>query len=255
MQIEQTEDYKEFVKLVLQLGRRYEVSRVFSDFLTLAICSFHVENMKTGGAKNDEEAEALYMKTIGRYKKEEVREVFPKLLGLLMLNAQKRPYSDILGSFFTEHVSMGHNGQFFTPDSICQMLAELTDKKEDKKAEEKPKTIYDPASGSGRMLLSAAEANPKNLFFANDVSETCAKMTALNFFINGLRGEVAWMNSLTLEWFGAWKVHYPQYGILPIEKEQSVVFNQATKEETKKPDLPSEKQNKKSPPGNQLSLF
>lgn len=36
---------------------------------------------------------------------------------------------------------------------------------------------------------------------------TCAKMTLCNFLIHGLQADVIWGNTLTLEYFDAWKVN------------------------------------------------
>ena len=49
-------------------------------------------------------------------------------------------------------------------------------------------------------------------------------MATLNFFLNGLRGEVAWMNSLSNEWYGGWHINLNGLGIVPIEKEQSYIW-------------------------------
>jgi len=158
-------------------------------------------------------------------------------------------YSDLLGQFFTEHITMGHNGQFFTPDPVCNLMAKLV-------AAGEGGHINDPACGSGRMLLETARDYPNNYFFANDVHETCARMTALNFFLNGLRGEVAWMNTLSLEWYGAWKVHYPRFGIEPVSQEQSILYTDKSSKTDKAPsELLSNDQRKSSEPGRQLSLF
>ena len=77
------------------------------------------------------------------------------------------------------------------------------------------------------MLLSAAKLNHRNYFFGADNSNTCAKIATLNFFLNGLNGEVAWMNSLTMEWYGGWHTNTKGVGILPIEKEQSMIWTEA----------------------------
>jgi len=58
---------------------------------------------------------------------------------------------------------------------------------------------------------------------------TCAKMATLNAFVNGLRGEVAWMNSLSMEWYGGWQINMNGLGILPIDKEQSRIWSEAPK--------------------------
>jgi hypothetical protein len=50
-------------------------------------------------------------------------------------------------------------------------------------------------------------------------------MTALNFTLNGLRGEVASMNSLSMEFNSAWQVNRPTLGVLPIDKSLSQIWS------------------------------
>ncbi|MEM8527827.1 MAG: hypothetical protein AAGG68_24510 [Bacteroidota bacterium] len=54
-------------------------------------------------------------------------------------------------------------------------------------------------------------------------------MATLNFFLNGLRGEVAWMNTLSIEWYGGWQINNNGLGILPIEKEESRIWSHPPK--------------------------
>lgn len=54
-------------------------------------------------------------------------------------------------------------------------------------------------------------------------------MATLNFFINGLNGEVAWMNCLSMEWYGGWSINQNGIGIVPITKEQSKIWSEAPK--------------------------
>jgi hypothetical protein len=111
-------------------------------------------------------------------------------------------FYDALGDLFMECVSFGRNGQFFTPQPICDMMAELNygDDLED------GKTVCDPACGSGRMLLAMGKLQRKLKFYGADNDHTCVKMAALNMMVNCMKGEIAWMNSLSME-------HYKSYHI------------------------------------------
>ncbi|MEM6721120.1 MAG: N-6 DNA methylase [Bacteroidota bacterium] len=229
--------YKEFQDTMNMLGRRYDLARVFDDFLSLVICSFHRTNIQSKLKQKDVDNEELYLIIIKKYDRKAI-DLFPKLLGALELSVYNKHYSDLLGDYFTQYITRGQNGQFFTPEPICELMAQLnmSDITKDKR-------VYDPASGSGRTLLSFAKHAPDNYFFANDVSSTCAKMTTLNFFLNGLRGEVAWMNTLSLEWYSAWQVNCQGIGILPVSKESSILYHE-------KPKIKQERHNKE-----QLTLF
>jgi N-6 DNA Methylase len=208
--------YKPFVQLVDDIGRRHGNDRVFTDFLTMATCAYHPQTLRSPGLDPDPDNEQLYLDVIKPYKRPELDKL-AELLALVQLQAREYPFSDLLGAYFEQHVTRGQNGQFFTPVNLCQMMARMT--YGDVGA---GKTIADPACGSGRMLLAVAEDAPANLFFAADVDARCCRMAALNFFANGLRGEVAWMNSLTLQWWGAWHVNDAgATGIQPVPQAKS----------------------------------
>ena len=217
--------FNEFSKPIEQVGRKHGLSRVFNDLLTMGICSFHRTNIQSRLAQKDKENEALYMETIKPYTKEELKELSSSL-GALQLNVLDHPYSDILGDFFTRHITKGQNGQFFTPVHICEMMAQMTMPNFGEKEGER---ILDPACGSGRMPLAAAKMNHHNYFFGADNDQTCTKMATLNFFLNGLKGEVSWMNSLSMEWYAGWHVNMHGLGIIPIAKEQSYIWSEAPK--------------------------
>ena len=197
----------------------YTYSRfdVFRDALQLMIHSHHP---KTLVGLKDEENEKKYMACIHKYTKETINR-FPKLLAYLYQNVLENPYSDILGDYFQEFITNGEKGQFFTPEHVCDVMAQITLTKE---ATEK--TVADIACGSGRLLLSGAKLAPNNYFYGADVDEVCCMMSVINFFLNGLSGEVVQMNSLSNEFYRGWYI-LPKgtFGILPItEKENSFVW-------------------------------
>ena len=234
--------FNEFSKRIETLARTHDLSRVFNDLLTMAICSYNRTNIQSRLAETDPKAESLYQQTIKPYSKEELIE-FGKLLGEIQLKIYDDPYSDMLGQFHTEHVgaksSKQASGQFFTPEPICDLMSGLVGQEE----QIEHQTILDPTCGSGRTLLSFAKQHPNNYFFGADVSDTCVKMSAVNFFLNGLKGEITHMNSLTMEFYKAWHINMDGLGIQPIDKEQSQIWS-------KPPEPPKEKEE-----GKQLILF
>ena len=96
-------------------------------------------------------------------------------MGELMMQMQRK-CTDILGYLFTMEVTRGENGQFFTPDTVCEMMAQMT---LGEPSEEKV-SISDPCCGSGRMLIAAQKIYPNAVFVATDIDPRCAKMTTLN---------------------------------------------------------------------------
>ena len=155
-----TKHFNQLSKHLDTLGRRNNLSTVFNDFLTLAICSYHKTNIQTRLQVTDPDNESLYLDTIKKYSKDEI-SIFPKILGELQLQVYDDPYSDILGEYFTENITKGHNGQYFTPDAVCELMGHL----QGEKGTIENKSILDPAIGSGRMHLNFAKSNPNNYFY------------------------------------------------------------------------------------------
>ena len=213
------ENYKTFEKEINTLARRYDMPKVFDDFLTVSMCAVHQTNIASRLREKDADNEELYMKTIKPYSKDELNS-FGKMLGCVTSEVYRNPYSDLLGEFFTREITNGRNGQYFTPEPVSELMTRLTAPDSSTQG----KRVYDPACGSGRMLLQFAKVAPNNYFYANDVSMTCSKMTSLNFMFNGLRGEVVCMNTLSMEWIKGWNINTPTLGIKAIEKEQSEIW-------------------------------
>lgn len=215
-------DLKKFTNLFNSLALSNSAHTVFSDFLTIVICAL-------SGQKYEEE----YLEIIKRYKLKEV-DLFAEMFGemVMLMDDAGQGYVDVLGEFFTLHITRGQNGQFFTPQHITDLMAQLTGNSEIKEVD---KTVCDPACGSGRTLMSFAKFNGKeNYFFGADVDLICSKMCVINLCLNGLRGQVAHMNSLSMEMFSVYEVFYDASRLFvptirKIENEVSVFYSQREK--------------------------
>lgn len=206
------ESIKPFEKIALDLAYRHSISTIFNDFLDMVICAL-------SGQRMEEE----YLKIISRYSKNEQLK-FSELFGemALLMDDGGQGYFDVLGEFFMIHITRGLNGQFFTPQHITDMMAIMTCGSE----KTVNQTICDPSCGSGRTLLSAAKVLGKNNFFyAADLDNNCAKMAAINFCLNGLRGQIGHMNTLSYELYNCYEVYYdserlfvPTIRIIPNDK-------------------------------------
>ena len=191
--------HKSFSKVMQMVSSSHGLDQVFSDFLEMTVCSFQM------GA--DEEH---YFRTIKRYKTPQLYNMAEALAYLIIeMDGNGTGYVDVLGGFFEEYISHGHNGQFFTPMPICEMMARLQG------PIEPGAVIADCACGSGRTLMAAASLQPAARFFAADVSRNCALMTAINFCLNGMFGEVNWMDSLSNHWYGGWRIELHPTGLTP----------------------------------------
>lgn len=245
--------FNQMATFLIGLGRRQPLSTVFNDFVTMGICTYHKTNIQTRLAIKDEQNEKLYMETIKKYEREELN-TFAQALGELQMHIYDNPYSDPLGEFYMQNVSNGLNGEFFTPESLCEVLTLV----HGEKGSIEKNTVYDPACGSGRLLLSFAKNNPDNHFYGTDVSNSCSKMATLSFFFNGLRGEVSWMNTLSMEWYGGWEINARGLGIVPIEKEHSRIWTAPPLQKMKVEPAPLRSDDPESEPmgqGIQLGLF
>ena len=121
--------FKELSKQLDPLGRKHGLSQVFNDLVSMSVCSYHRVNIQSGCTQKDEPNEKLYLSISKTYNRNELN-TFAKAMGELTRAAHDHPYSDILGRYFTENVTNGHNGQFFTPEPICDLMAQLTAGKE-----------------------------------------------------------------------------------------------------------------------------
>lgn len=179
---------------------RHDSGRLFGDWLELCVCAL------ANGTQ-----EERYLATAKRYDRKEL-DTMGQLLGLLILihgaHAGPGRWYDALGQIYEQLAARSRTsrlGQFFTPPAVCDSSARIILGDIGKAA---GKRVLDPAAGSGRMLLAAHALQPQlDLVAAADVDAVCAKMCAINFWLHGVRGEVACMDSLTLRWQCAYQVH------------------------------------------------
>src|ERR1700712_1531626 len=111
-------------------------------------------------------------------------------------------FSDPIGELFMQAISNGHNGQYFTPEHLCDMMSIMTLGE----TSTENQTVLDCACGSERMLLSGAKINRHLLLYGADLDITCCKMALLNMLLNSLQGEIAHMDSLSNEFYKGFKV-------------------------------------------------
>ena len=181
---------KEVLKHLDSAADKAGLSRgqAFEDFLTFVRCSLAGQTM-----------EEEYLQTVAKgyaNGKEGKRgiDLVAKAFGALVV-AMEETGQDVLGDIFTGGITYGERGQFFTPDSLCQLMAELTTQGD----EGEQRSVNDPACGSGRALLAIGKKHPGWEFVGQDVDHRCTQMTAINLGLNGLKGWAVWQNTLTLE--------------------------------------------------------
>lgn len=183
---------KDLLATLDEAARRSGVSRgqAFEDFLHMTVCAL------SGG-----EMEGEYLQVVekhsngkrGRRGCDKLSELFGRVIAVMEETRQ-----DVLGDLFQGAITYGEAGQFLTPDSITQLMAEMTLGEVGMERLES-RTVCDPCCGSGRMLLAVADRQPHWEFIGQDVDLRCVRMTAINLALRNRYGYVIWGNSLGAE--------------------------------------------------------
>jgi type I restriction-modification system DNA methylase subunit len=231
---------EEMYKRLKSLSGKKSLSQVFDDFLSLSVCALQPGNI-LATYRCDPETEKLFSDIKSKYSAKDM-SIFSECFGYLLMHAHQNHYKDPFGKFFEDNLSSSHTGQFFTPESVCEMMAQMTIPHGTS-----GKRILDPSVGSGRNLLAAAKIAPENLFFGADIDLTCVHMTLLNMCIYKMSGEVAWMNSLTNVIWKVWRVNFP-VGIEPITPENSYFHQSISHADTKQDANPTPNKQAENPP-------
>lgn len=180
-------------KKLEELSRRSRVSRgqAFEDWLTAMVCALAAESK-----------EAEYLAMIDRHKAGKSGKRGADLMAQMfaeLIDVMSRNDADILGDLFQGSITYGEAGQYFSPQSIARLVAELSVDPEARPTPDHPILVNDCACGTGRMLLEASNINPHAEVVGQDIDARCAKITAINL---GLRGRYGWVicgNSLSGE--------------------------------------------------------
>lgn len=213
----QSPDGKEVWKELENINRfGYGYSQIFSDWIDLALNSLlsltenfdkpdfaeRVKANKLEGIFNDR-----YMAIVRRYRENESRpqserpiDYFTKAWNMAIVETREKQ-QDILGQIFTERVTFGEAGQFFTPTNVTDLMTRMS-----VEGATDGQTVLDPCCGSGRFLISASKVNPNLVFYGQDIDIRCAKMAALNLWLFDLNGVARCGDSLREEWHVAYEV-------------------------------------------------
>jgi type I restriction enzyme M protein len=182
-------ELKKFNSLFFDFQYKHDLNRVFDDLLTVIICA-----MGRGTQ------EPLYLETIKKYDRKEL-DIFCKLFAELTViyqnNLLLNDWCDPLGEYYEcliGNYKKSNFGQYFTPKSICQMMAGFVIEKDNF-----GQTINEPSSGSGRMVLAANQVTKGNYYVCEDLDPMCCKMTAINLCFHEIKGEVHCHDTLKMD--------------------------------------------------------
>lgn len=194
------EDWKSFADTFISYfwGYRHDIVTAFDDFLTIQICLF---------ARQTEEE--LYLQTIKKYDRQDL-DAFIKITSRLWaqyyLAQDQKDWIDPLGDLYEEITSRHKSsmmGQFFTPKTICDLMAMIG-----ANPEEFNQKVNDPACGSGRLLLAHEKASRGNYLIGADLDNMCAKMAAINCCMHNHRAEIYHGDTLQNKYFKVYIVNY-----------------------------------------------
>jgi type I restriction-modification system DNA methylase subunit len=185
------QERKAFIDLFNTIARHRHRYEVFKDFVTMAAFSVH------NAVRMDEKLEAEYMTIVQRYTKEEAIS-FSHLLAMLVNMLEPAP-RDVLGTIFMELDFGGtHNGQFFTPHHISELMAQIGYGEQLENLDVPFVTLCEPACGAGGMVLAFVKVlidkghNPAKRLWVQcqDIDRTAALMCYLQLSLWHVAGVV-----------------------------------------------------------------
>lgn len=209
---------KEFTDRFRQLTYSRSGWEVWSDLMTVMACSIHNSVYKE--VPDYEKKETEYEQAINRLGGVQLPgEIFTIVVEAL----ENNPDQDFLGKLYmTLELSSHWKGQFFTPYTICQLMAKMTIK--DKAAEKIEQhgyiSVNDPACGAGATLIAAANKfkeeginyQQRVLFIGQDIDRVVAQMCYIQLSLLGCPGYVVVANTITQPLIGDAIDPFPQEG-------------------------------------------
>lgn len=197
---------KEFLRVFKQLTYRHNPWDVWRDFIVMFACALSNPVDKS----HYDEREALYLRTIKRYNKQE-QPLFSELAAHTVMALDKNQEQDFLGGIFMSlNLGNEHKGQFFTPYHVCELMAEISMEDVVRRVEEDCYiTIHDPCCGAGATLIAGVHAARKRLEKAGlnyqnhvlvagqDIDMTVALMCYIQLSLLGIAAYIKVGNTFT----------------------------------------------------------
>jgi len=195
----------DFRKLLERLSHRHDTRRVFDAFTRFAACALAAQTR-----------EAEYLEEVKHWEPADL-VLFSEALGTLVNEMENHPFEDILGGYYMEFAlstkGQQWNGEFHTPKTICDFMAQIVMGDSELPAEG-PISVCEPACGAGAMILSMGQACSPEVrrrlrVTAIDINRTACDMAFINTTLWGIPTRVIHGNSLSNEYWAAWSnIHY-----------------------------------------------
>ena len=188
-------DIKDFVKYLTEVSDNHGVKQeerldAFCDFI---IRLFSTDSYKPEGFKPSVATpeNSDYMFLVGLW------------AGMVSEEMEKGNSFDLFGQLYEQMFLLkskaSANGQFFTPDSLCRLMADITYADVEEKISKRGFVmVNDPSCGSARTLLAhfmkkTHDNRALSLLYyyeAADIDLTTCKMASCNMMIHGMQGRV-----------------------------------------------------------------
>lgn len=192
----------EFQKVFAQLCNTKSSWQVWADFVEMAATA--ISNSTEIRADVKQRREERYLTIIQSYSKSE-QALFPELMGILGSSLDREQEQDFLGEMFMALELGSHwKGQFFTPYSVCKMMAKISI--EDAKARIGEKgyvSVNDPACGAGATLIAARNefelagiGGDQVWFVGQDLDRVAGMMCYIQLSLLGCAGYVVIADTL-----------------------------------------------------------
>lgn len=197
------ETQKELARLFDRLAERHSRWGMWADFvyMTAAALSNAVDKM------HFEEREKNYLTMAKKYNKAEL-EAIAEMFALVVMGMEENPDQDFLGELFMSlSLENQYKGQFFTPYSVCSMMAQIagTDDLKAKMERQGWVSVNDCACGAGALLVAFANEYTRQnvnfqtsvLFTAQDIDLTAGLMCYIQLSLMGCPGYVIIGDTIT----------------------------------------------------------
>ena len=196
-------DIKEFVKYLNEVSDNHGIKHeerldAFCDFI---ISLFSTDSYNTGG----------FRPAIATPENRDYIMLVSRWCEMVADEMDKGHFFDLFGQLYEQMFLLkskaSSNGQFFTPDDLCRLMADITDADVEEKVSDRGLVkVNDPACGSARTLLSHFMAKTREdhalagmyYYEAADIDLPTCKMAACNMMIHGMQGKVVCQDQLSL---------------------------------------------------------
>lgn len=195
-------DIKDFVKYLTEVSDNHGIKQeerldAFCDFI---IRMFSTDSYKPEGFKPD----------VATQENGDYINLVSCWCGMVAEEMEKGNAFDLFGQLYEQMFLLkskaSSKGQFFTPDSLCRLMADVTESINEEETMSGLIRVNDCACGSARTLLAHFMRKTHDnhalagmyYYEAADIDLPTCKMAACNMMIHGMQGKVVCQDQLSL---------------------------------------------------------